>query len=160
MKFPSISVIAKNPIYMNMNPHIYTKGQVSNNKADIKYVVGQYDWKFQVDIWERTREELDDLYEKFFLAMNKDIPERTGLTLLMEKYHGNTCEYTITGIQPKTEDSGSTRKQWRMSVDLVANCLAIIEKEQYIITQQQTTIGVGSGSLEDIGPDETETITI
>ena len=160
MRFPSISVLSKRPIYNNVQPYEFSKGQVSGAKAKVKFVVGQYDWKLQVDLWERTREEVDDLYERFFLALNKDIPESTGLVLTMDKYHGNTCEYTQTGVEPKTKSGESTRKQWRISVDLIANCMAIVEKDQYIITQQQITQVVGTGTIDELGPNETETNTI
>lgn len=155
MKFPSISVLSKKPGYAGVDPYEYSKGQVSGTKAKVKFVVGQYDWKIQVDLWHLTREELDDLYEKFFSAVNPDIPDKSGLVLTMDKYHGNTCEYTMTAMQPMTEASESRRKQWRISIDLVANCLAIIEKEQYIITQPiEVQQSVGTGPVEDMTDNE------
>lgn len=158
LKYPSISIHTKAPTFSNRMPYAYSQGQVSNAQADVKWVVGQYDWEIQVDLWERTQEERDDFFELFFRAMHKNVPVSSGVILSLDDYHGNTCEYTMVGYQDPMEEMSSQRKEWRASVDLRANCLAIVENEQYIITQGE--VQLQSGGKDNLGANEEDTTTV
>ena len=148
-KYPGISAHITSDRKQNCHPYIYSQGDTTANKAVVKYVVGNHDIKIQIDLWERTKEELNDLHEKFEDAMLPNIPD-TGLVLNLEDYHNNTCEYTMVNSTPKTREGESTRKHWRMTIDVVSNCKAIKEKSEYIISTIEThqTIGQSSTELE------------
>ena len=135
LKLPCISIDIQPTPYIPLQPYIWEQGGESDNKADIKYVVGEYEWPIQLDLWARTKEELHDLYEDFHVACNSQLPQ-VGLSLVLKEYHDIICSYTMTGMSFETNEVNAQRKEWRAIVTLEANCKAVIEKEEFIITEE------------------------
>ena len=161
LKYPSISLLAEADTYINWMPYIFSKEDTVGTEAKVKYVVGQFNWRIQVDIWERSKEQREDFMQKFFLAFHKSIPAQTGLHLTLEEYHNVGCSYTMVGYKPNMNDERSQKKEWRATVDLVANCRAVVDSKQYVMTQLDVEQTVTEGpTLDDAGPEETETITV
>lgn len=139
LQYPSASIFVVGSELQNLHPYVFSQGSVSNSKADVKWVIGQYDWSIQLDLWERTKEERHDLYEKLILAFNQT-PPNTGVHLPLENYHNVVCSYTITNYSIEDSEASSQRKEWRATVDIVANCKAVVEKSEFIIEESEVTL--------------------
>ena len=143
LKYPMIAISTKTAPITNTYPEIHEIGAVTNNKALVKYVTGWYDFSIQLDIFERSKEERHDLYEKFYDAFNTNFPQ-SGLKLVLDNYHGIVCSYQMTRYAPDMNENRSKTKEWRAIVDIEGNCKAIRCKEEYIISQTETTLDVGT----------------
>jgi len=134
LKYPTISMTIKTMAHTNIWPYVHKIGPVATNKALVQYVTGSYDFSMQLDIFERSKEEREDLYQKFYSVFNRDFP-RPGLKLVLENYYNIVCSYQITRYAPDMTNDRSMTKDWRAVVDIEGNCMAIREASQPIITQ-------------------------
>lgn len=136
LKYPSISIATMPSVYTPLNPYIFSQPAAVSHQSNVKYVVGQYNWKLQLDLWESYKEKRHALHEKFMAAFHNNIPNTSGLVLTLSNYHGILCSYTMVRYAPDNSEAGSQRKEWRATIDLEANCKAVLTKQQYIITQE------------------------
>jgi len=134
-KFPTVSLEISPSGYENYKPYEASRGNVSSNKSTVLYVVGQHNWSIQMDIWHKTKEQAHDLYQQIVKVLNPDIPTKTGLVLDLEEYHGTKCQYIATGVETNFGEESSQRKEWRLMVSMNANHKALLDKEEFIITQ-------------------------
>lgn len=137
MQLPALSIFSGQPKYASeLAPYLFTAIPTAdvNHKAPVKLVVGQYDFEMQIDIWCGTKEERFKLYDEFFAAINKlQIP--MGLSLVLVDYHNTVARYDISGHRFDDSEAGSQRAEWRVKVDLLATCKAIMERDEFIITE-------------------------
>lgn len=153
ISYPALSIIeaGATKYIPEMSPYPYVEiedGDITDHKADVRYVVGQYDISFQLDLWCRSKEERDDLFEKFIQAFNSQFP-RLGLTLTLTDYHNILCNYSMTGYTKEDSEISSQRQEWRVKINIVANCKAILEKEEPIVEETEVT-GDIQGTSEPI----------
>ena len=135
LKYPMIAISNKFMNLTNVCPYEHKIGDIEDHQALVEYVVGEYDFEIQLDIFERTKEERDDLYQKFFDAFNSNFPA-PGLKLVLDKYYSVVCSFQITRYEPNMNENRSKTKEWRSLVDISGNCKAIRCKEMPIITQE------------------------
>lgn len=141
--YPSLSIIQAGDLDYTpeMTPYPYVEigsGDITASKADVRYVVGQYNGVLQLDLWCRNKEERDDLYEEFFQAFNSQFPV-LGLTLSLTDYHSALCRYDLRGSSKEDSEISSQRKEWRVRIDVMFNCKAILEKEEFIVEETEVT---------------------
>ncbi len=153
INFPSLSIIeAGTSKFTNeMSPYPYVEieaSDITDHKADVRYVVGQYDVSLQLDFWCRSKEERDDLFEKFIQAFNSQFPS-LGLNLVLTDYHNVMCYYMMEGYSKEDSEISSQRQEWRVKINIVANCKAILEKEEPIVEETEVT-GDIQGTSEPI----------
>lgn len=134
LKYPAISMLVTNDDYVNEMPYILKQGELSGYKKDIYYVLGQHNWSIQLDLWERSKEERHDLFERFMMGFNSSLPN-PGLNLTLKNYHGISCSYTMTNYSLEDSEVSSQRKEWRAIINIVANCKSVLSKREYIITE-------------------------
>jgi hypothetical protein len=114
-----------------MFPVVYETGEIKNNRFHNKYQIGEYEFPLQVDIWARTKEERFRLEDEFLNAFSADFPIH-GLSLVLERYHDVNCKYDMIDTFTYPDDEGSSqRREWRAKIDLVANCKAIHELDEF-----------------------------
>ncbi len=133
LRLPALSIGISNVGHEPLFPYPFETGSVQDHQSEIKYVVGQYNWTLQLDLWAKTKEELHDLYEDFYQGFNNNV-RLPGLSLELRDYYGIMCNYYIVGFSFANDEIGSQTKEWRATVDLEANCKAILRKSEYIIT--------------------------
>jgi hypothetical protein len=132
LKYPSLSITIGEPQFMATDPYLLSSGDIVNNKALVKRIVGQYDFQLQLDLWCRSKPERFKMYEEFFSAFNAEIIPM-GLSLQLSKYHGVWCRYDMIGYIPVEDEAASQRGEWRARINLLANTRAVREKSEFII---------------------------
>ncbi len=105
-----------------------------DNTAEIKHVVGWYDLKLQIDIWCRTKPERYKIYELFFEAINPVI-KPMGLSLQLSSYHNLYARYDMVGYSFGDNEQGSQRSEWRVKIEVLANCKAVRVDTEFMITE-------------------------
>lgn len=137
LQMPSVSIIASSGAQFRpmANPSLVTPidpSEIVEHKADVNWVIGYYDFKIQLDLWARNKEERDDLYNELFNALNPNIPSM-GLVLAMPDYFNQLCSYTLVGHNFGDTGEQSQRDEWRSTLELVVNCKAVYPKQEYVM---------------------------
>jgi len=135
LKYPSLSIISGNPTFTpEANAYILEQGDTdpSSKKANIVKIVGTYDFKLQLDFWCRDKQERFKIYDEFFMAFHQEV-EPMGLSLKLSKYHDVWCRFDQTGYEYEDSDISSQRAEWRVIINLTAQCRAALEKSEFIM---------------------------
>ena len=148
ISFPALSIMESgNTEYIpEMNPYPYvdiTAGDITDHSAEVAYVIGQYNFNLQLDLWCRSKEERDDIYEKFIQGFNSQFP-LLGLNLTLTDYHGIYCNYSQNGYSKEDAEISSQRQEWRVKINILANCKAILGKDEFIMEETSVT-----GDIQD-----------
>ncbi len=134
LKMPSVSIIAKRTEFKPAAvPYKIQVGTVVNNKALVKWVVGEYDIPLQLDIWAGSKEERDDIYDAVFNALNPKISPM-GLVLSLDEYFGSLADYLYVGHEKVDDGEKAQRDEWRVMMNLLVTCKAIRDRKEFIIT--------------------------
>ena len=135
LRYPALSITCQNPTFNPLPPYLWVTGPETNNQAECKYVVGNFDWTIQLDIWCKTKEERHDAWEKLFNILHSQI-ELGGLSIKLEKYHNVMAHYVFSGYDFEDSEISSQRKEWRSMVRMLCSSVAISTKKLYIITEE------------------------
>jgi len=148
-KMPSVSVIIKNTDFApQATPYPAAQigpGDITNNKANLLYVVGDWDFTIQLDLWAGSKEERDDFFDATFNALNPKISPM-GLTLELSEYFGTLCDYLYVGHSFSDSEESSQKDEWRATLNVVATCKALRDRKEFIITDTGT-----AKDVEDAG---------
>lgn len=140
IKKPSVSISAPSPNFTpKMNPYpavAPTEDDIKNSKAPVDWVVGEYEFNLQLDLWAKNKEQLDDQYDELFNLLNPNI-NPMGLELPMKLYFGCICSYLYVGHTRQNSSESSVRDEWRMSLEVLASCTAIRNRKEFIIEDPQ-----------------------
>ena len=148
LSFPALSVMeVGNTEYIpEMSPYPYVDieaGDIVDHSSEVKYVIGQYNYQLQLDLWCRSKEERDDLVEEFMQSFNSQFP-LLGLNLTLTDYHGIYCSYSMNGYSKEDAEISSQRQEWRVKLNILANCKAILGKDEFMIEETSVT-----GDIQD-----------
>lgn len=134
LTMPCLSIMSNNPTFTpQLAPYEYSQKQISGASYEFLYVVGQYDWNIQLDIWCQNKEQRHQLYDQFFKAFNSQFPVM-GLTLEMSDYYKILCRYDQIGLNYDPDGEGSSqRKEWRVKIDLLGSCKAVADRKEFAI---------------------------
>jgi hypothetical protein len=135
LKLPCLTVLPQDPEYKRLQPWLYEAGTPVVNKATVKYIVGEFDWKIDLHIWAKSKDERADIQERMFQAFHSQDPIG-GLSLSLEKYHNIIARYDYDGYSLADTEESSQRKEWRVIIRVTANCYAVSSQKQYLITQE------------------------
>lgn len=143
LDLPTLSIITVGrPNYLNeLNPYVINTPSLSpGDDASHKYkwVVGWYEFTLQLDIWCGSKHERDSLHEELFQAFHKD-PEKQGVNLTLDDYHEIVCRYDLDGYLFQDSEDASQAQEWRVKIDVLANCKAVIEKTDSAIIETEVT---------------------
>lgn len=133
LALPSISILSQPSSFAKCTPYLEEKGSVSNHQATDQYVIGQYDISLQVDIWAKYKPERASIYQKFFDLFHADL--EGGMNLKLTDYFDQWCSFTQVGYRFPDGPESATRQEWRAIIDIEATCKAIVERDDYIITE-------------------------
>lgn len=139
LKFPSITLMTLAPTFNNEMPYVLSLGVELNNKSDNLYVVGNYEYKLQLDLWCRSKQERFLAYSEIFKALNPTIAPM-GLSLQLKDYYDLWCRYDFVGHSFEDGEIGSQRNEWRVKLNLLANCKAVLDKREYIIDTNEINL--------------------
>lgn len=160
LKMPSVSVICSNTDFSPAMVPYLTKdvipADIVANKANVLWVVGQYDFKIQLDIWAGSKEERDDLFDATFNALNPKISPM-GLTLKLNEYFGTLCDYLYVGHNFSDSAESAEKDEWRATLSLLATCKAIRDRKEFIITDTPTPADIEAEPQSEIS--ETVVVT-
>jgi hypothetical protein len=101
--------------------------------VDVVYVVGQWDFKVQLDFWCSSEPERNRIFSKAKDVLNPDI-NPMGLRLQMPNYHGAWASFTLDGFDHNDGEQASQRGEWRVIVMLLVTCPEIREAKSIAIT--------------------------
>lgn len=113
----------------------------ANHLSEVKWVVGIYDIPIQLDLWTRNKEERDDLFHLLFEALNPNITPM-GLSLRLTDYYNLWCRYDVTGHDTPDTERASQQGEFRVKIDLLANCKAVRLNKSRIMETIQTDLQV------------------
>lgn len=138
--YPCASIFTGEPQYARCPPYLKTQGttNVMTNTASNIYVVGQFDFNLQLDIWARYKVERDSLYQLVFNVIEPVTPR--GFNLQLSSYYNEWVTFTQTSFKFLDDPDSVALKQWRVLVNLKATCRAINTTTDYIITQDPVLI--------------------
>lgn len=134
MDLPSITLtLAGNPEFTPHAPVAFSLGAVTDHQSSNKYVVGQYDFRVQLDIWAKYKKQRSSLYEAVFNILRPTTG--TGLVLQLTDYHNVYCPVSLDGFGHSDNQGSAMNAEWRATVFLVGTCMAVNTSTDYIITQ-------------------------
>ena len=152
LQYPSVSIFTRGPKFRALSPYVYQQGSVVNHKAEVKWVVGIYDFNLQIDLWARNKEERNDQFNLLFNALNPNITPM-GLSLQLTDYYNLWCRYDFDGYEFADGERSSQQAEFRVKLDLLATCKAIRVNKLYtmetIELKEHTTLLDEDDSIED-----------
>lgn len=131
---PSASILTANPIYTPLTPRVIELPLPDeNNKMVIQWIVGHYEFPLQLDLWAAHKRQRNALFERVFMVLN-DVDNPAGLNLPLYKYYNQFAHYHIRGYDLNESADGSMRQERRARIDIIADANAVIQKEEFAIT--------------------------
>lgn len=137
LSLPAMSLHVKRAREVSYPPHMILAANIENNTADTSYLVGEFEFTIQLDLWCKTSAERYDALEKVrqIFHSQHDVPVPI-LNLPLAKYHKTMATYTMTGNSIPDSSATPLTQEWRVMVDILASCSQIATREnEKIITQ-------------------------
>lgn len=100
----------------------------------VVWIVGQWDYKVQLDIWARSVPERDTLFRKVFKALNPNI-NPMGLSLALADYYGLFARFDVDTFSHVDGEQSSQRGEWRTRISLLASLKEALQENTFAITQ-------------------------
>lgn len=140
LNLPAVTVSAPDPDFAPTGVPYPIKdvedSDITNSQAQVEWIVGEYNFELQLDLWAGSKEELDDKFDELFNVLNPKITPM-GVTLPMEKYYNINCDYLYTGHTRTSGEGESQRDEWRMTMTILATCKAVRSKKEFIIEETE-----------------------
>lgn len=136
LEFPLISLTHSSEQYTNLVPYeLVTPDPADvNNKTQVVWVVGQWDFKIQVDIWATNKPERNKIFEHFRRVFNNTI-NPMGLSLTLNDFYGLIARYDMDASKHVDGEQAAQRKEWRTMVSLLVHVKDALSQDQYLITK-------------------------
>jgi len=134
--FPALSITHADPELTNEMPYELCVCPPSGAlvAGKIAWVVGQWDVKFQLDLWARSVFERDELALKLFKALNPRV-NPMGLFLPMENYYNLQANLTTDGFAHMDEELGAQKGEWRTKFSVLVTVKQVLETQESFITK-------------------------
>lgn len=137
LEYPCLSVFMRTPDYEPCMPYVIYKGAKifsgpDENKVPVRKVVGSYEFALQIDLWCQSKPQRHEIYEEFFRAFHKD-HYVAGISLQLDGYYNEWARFDLDGIEFVDSEQGSQRNEWRVLINVKANCKAITAQNEFII---------------------------
>ena len=138
LKLPTLCITTGSPEFTQLPRFVLNQGLMNANKqSDIVYGIGQYEFRLQLDVWCRSKEERYDRHEELIQAFNSQ-DTIGGLSLYMPNYHDILARYDLISYSHNDNEASAQTKEWRLSASVLAHCFAAIERKEYIIETVET----------------------
>ena len=141
---PCATVFSKSPKYTPVMPYVISKGTViasgpDSDKLPVQRVMGQFEFKLQLDLWTTSKPERARLEQELMAAFSQNTAV-TGLALQMVDYYDQWVRYDIVGFDNSDSEASSQRQEWRTKVDIIACCDQIVEANEFVIETIENTL--------------------
>lgn len=157
LEFPSFSVSVQEPRFEACSPYIIKKNldvvDAQGRKQVVK-CVGTYDFNIQLDFWCESKFDRHEIYKEFFSAFHQS-SKTMGLNLKMENYFDQYMSFAQTNAKFMDDNEmSSQRNEWRIKVDIVGSCNAILSKMEHLMEVVEQESSVTNETLLDPAPAE------
>jgi hypothetical protein len=135
--YPSCTILISNTAFTPMMPYVHRKGEIVENEDEtiealVQRCIGSYEFRLQLDIWCATKPLRHAMWEKFVQAFNKSaVP---GIDLQLTNYFDIFAHYSLSNFEFLDTEPGSQRDEWRIRATVLADCRAIVENTEHLIT--------------------------
>lgn len=120
----------------------------ADNKVTVTQVVGEHDFKLQLDLWCGTRQERDTVLGQVIAAINAQCQAPTGedraagLSLQLEAYYNEWARFDIDGSRYVDDEAAAQRQERRAKLDLLVNCRALNQRTYYAMKSIEVGVEV------------------
>jgi hypothetical protein len=143
LEFPAISIYGFAPQFRGFAPYTYNQDELDEVAEDV--LAGDVKWA--VDLWASSQAERHRLFESFFQAMATQFPV-LGLSLNLTRYHRVIARYDFVGANFSDTEEQIQRQEYRTRVDLVAQCVGIVLRQENLIKQGEIEFNTFRGDAE------------
>ena len=165
LNYPMVSLVSGKAQLMNRPlEQIALTEPDEDGKVTATYVVGQYDYKLQADIWAGNKAERDVYLGKFLDAVNKEAMDSTGkdnpmgLSLKLPSYFDIIARLDVDSHEYQDDMQAAQRQERRVRVDILVNVRAIKQRTLYAMKNVEINLGVNQNGedfeADDIGTEQ------
>jgi hypothetical protein len=132
--YPAISIVTQQCPLVPASVPRQTIGAISSvtHLAEVLHEVGAFEFKLQIDLWERTKPQRSALVAQFIDVFNKDIIP-AGLRLCLTGYHNQYVTMFMGGNEFGDTGRGSQIQEWRATIAVEGSCAAVRVNPEYLI---------------------------
>jgi hypothetical protein len=143
--YPTLTIFAgKVPTMNRMVETLSVTTPDVNNQVVATEVVGEHDFKMQLDLWCSSKSQRNTILGQLFAAINKPV----SLALQLTSYFNDWVCYSIDGHQYMDDEAAAQRQERRVKIDLLVNCRAIRQSTYYAMKHLESQIGTGVTDAE------------
>lgn len=150
LTYPSVTLFSGKDSFMNLMPEtIATTLPDQLNKTLVTQIIGEHDWKMQLDLWCASKFERETTLGAIKAAINAQVSDgsgqnkASGLSLQLTNYYNDWARFDIDSIERVDDEASAQRRERRVKISLLVNCREIAQQTLYAMTQIQVQMGVG-----------------
>lgn len=166
--FPAVTLLSGKIGFMNL---MIEQDSVSDPDVDGRVtaveVIGEYDFKMQLDLWCTSKFQRDVLMGQIIDALNpisaspQGDQNTSGVALQLTDYFNSWANFSTENSQYIDDEAGAQRQERRAKIDILVNCRAIRARTYYAIGEIQTFIGTPDQAAEmEDNTDDTDQSTV
>ena len=155
LKYPTVSLTHQLTQVMNLPPEqIAVTAPDTDNLVTATEIVGEVDFKIQMDLWTGNKADRDVYLGKLLDAINAQCADSTGnnnpagLNLLMTNYYNSYARYDIDKFQHVDDEAAAQRQERRAKIDLLVNARMIRQRTYYVMKTVESQVGVGQNDAQ------------
>ena len=127
LRYPCLSILPGKPDFTPEQPSELSIRDESLTATFVKYRVGTYDFRIKINIWCRSRAERDSMQERVFQAFYSQ-NDNGSVSLELKQYHNVKAGFSLNAWEYVDSEEATQRKEWRVSFDVLSNCISVVEK--------------------------------
>jgi hypothetical protein len=154
LKYPALTVFTGQPKFTNLMPYVHSKKDPTGVTSEVVKIIGQYEFRLQLDVWAKTKFERHDLYEELFRALNPNALN-PGLSLKLSEYYDLWCRVTLIGFSFLGSEAESQRNEFRAKVDVIVDVKAATDSVESLMDTIENNLEIPS-PVEEIDEPESE----
>jgi len=148
LNFPEVSLFSGMPKIMNRTPELIAKtAPDAHNKIVATEVIGEIDFKLQMDLWCIDKVQRDTYLLALENAINAAVGDNTGsnngagLSLQLTDYYNDWVRFDLDGFQYIDDEAAAQRGERRVKIDLLVNARIIQLRSYYAMVNIETYVG-------------------
>lgn len=166
--YPTVTLNSKTPRYRNLPKEEIARTLPDiDNKTLVTYIVGEYDYGIQMDLWCANKIQRGVMLGAILKFLDADAMEdlgdnkALGLSLTLTNYFNTIARLDYDRHELMDNEGAAERQERRVKIDLLVNVRAIRQRTMYAVKSVQVAQEVGSGPAP-LTPDDagTEPVTI
>lgn len=142
LSYPSLTLFQQTPKFspravLTEVARTYADG--TQIASSISYACGDWDLRMQLDLWCRNKFERKAFFEAVHRTLNPQL-EPMGLSLQLTNYFNQWVRYDLIDYQFLDDETGIERQEWRVRINLLANCTEVLTRTDYAIKTVDITV--------------------